>query len=268
MHHILPQAEGGPDSEDNAAPLCPSCHAIYGGNPELRARMREMRDAWYEACERLFTKEPEPGQVFRSIYELFSVEELERLAIHNPTYLLGANTTEGGLESTRFSFCDEEYIHPLIVKELLGWLSDSGATVIGIDLETANQSNQFFGGFETKSEGALISVEWRDAQSGFTYRHVATTPSGVEIVECSDWGGGSGIFRTIALFCLERDRALEADGKALSTRGRQVLKTLGQFPLGDRYDGDIWYINGVLEVGPDRGWFSRGTDAAWRLPVL
>ena len=268
MHHILPQAEGGPDSEDNAAPLCPSCHRIYGGNPELRARIREMRDAWYEMCERLFSDGHEPVEVFRSLHEIFSVEELKRLTIHNPTYVLGTEGTDGGLMLTRFSFHGEEYVHPLIVKELLGWISDSSATIVGVDLEAANRSNRFYGDFSVKDDGLVALVEWRDAEASFVYRHVATTPSGVEIVECHDWSGGSGVFGTIALFCLERDRAVEAEGESVSCRDRHVLKTLGQFPLGDRYDGDIWYGNGVLEVGPDRGWFNRGEEAAWRLPVL
>ena len=268
VHHILPQAEGGADSEDNAAPLCPSCHAIYGGNPELRARLREMRDVWYGMCERLFADGCEPEEVFRSIHEIFSLEELERLTIHNPTYVLGTEGTEGGLGLTRFSFRGEEYVHPLIVKELLGWISDSSATVVGVDLAAANRSNRFYGEFRVKDDGGGALVKWRDAEASFVYRHVGTAPSGVEIVECHDWLGGSGVFGTVALFCLERDRAVEADCGSLASRDRQVLKILGQFPLGDRYDGDIRYGNGVLEVGPDSGWFNRGEEAAWRLPVL
>jgi len=50
IHHIIPQNEGGPDVEDNAAPLCPSCHEIYGANPEKRKFIREARDFWYEFC--------------------------------------------------------------------------------------------------------------------------------------------------------------------------------------------------------------------------
>ena len=268
VHHILPQAEGGPDSEENAAPLCPSCHRIYGGNPELRARIREMRDAWYEICECLFTDSREPGEVFRSIHEVFSLEELERLTIHNPTYVLGSERTDGGLGSTRFSFYQDEYVHPLIVKELLGWISDSSATIVGVDLEAANRSNRFFGEFSVKDDGAVAVVERREAEASFVYKHVATTPSGVDIVECHDWMGGSGVFGTIALFCIEKDRVAEADAQSLSSRDRLVLKILGQFPLGDRYRGEILYRNGVLVVGPDRGWFNRGEEAAWRLPVL
>jgi 5-methylcytosine-specific restriction endonuclease McrA len=58
VHHILPQAEGGPDTEDNAAPLCPSCHEIYGANPEKRKFIREVRGFWYEVCEQRFVTDP------------------------------------------------------------------------------------------------------------------------------------------------------------------------------------------------------------------
>jgi hypothetical protein len=50
IHHIEPQAEGGPDAEENGAPLCPSCHEIYGANPTKRKFIREARDHWYSLC--------------------------------------------------------------------------------------------------------------------------------------------------------------------------------------------------------------------------
>lgn len=54
IHHIVPQEQDGSDDEDNAAPLCPTCHDRYGANPEKRKFIREVRDAWYEICERRF----------------------------------------------------------------------------------------------------------------------------------------------------------------------------------------------------------------------
>ncbi|MGD0105543.1 MAG: HNH endonuclease signature motif containing protein [Rhodopila sp.] len=42
IHHITPQQEGGPDDEDNAAPLCPTCHETYGANPEKRKFIKKI----------------------------------------------------------------------------------------------------------------------------------------------------------------------------------------------------------------------------------
>jgi hypothetical protein len=50
IHHIVPQAEGGPDEIDNAAPLCRVCHDQNGGNPQYRKEIRQRRDHWYESC--------------------------------------------------------------------------------------------------------------------------------------------------------------------------------------------------------------------------
>lgn len=51
IHHIIPQAEGGPDTFDNAVALCARCHDIYGGNPTKRKQLREKRDSWYKIVE-------------------------------------------------------------------------------------------------------------------------------------------------------------------------------------------------------------------------
>lgn len=57
IHHIVPQANGGSNTIDNAAPLCASCHDLYGGNPEKRKQIREMRDHWFDLMERRFNGE-------------------------------------------------------------------------------------------------------------------------------------------------------------------------------------------------------------------
>lgn len=59
VHHIIPEAEKGPDTLDNAAPLCPSCHETYGANPTKRKFIREARDFWYEVCAKRYAGDPE-----------------------------------------------------------------------------------------------------------------------------------------------------------------------------------------------------------------
>ena len=59
VHHIVPEAEGGPDSKDNAAPLCPYCHETFGSNPTKRKYIKQARDGWYEICEKRYSSDPE-----------------------------------------------------------------------------------------------------------------------------------------------------------------------------------------------------------------
>lgn len=53
VHHIKPENEGGENVLDNAAPLCARCHDLFGGNPEKRKQIREMRDHYYKQVENM-----------------------------------------------------------------------------------------------------------------------------------------------------------------------------------------------------------------------
>ena len=53
VHHIIPEAEGNDNSIENAAPLCARCHDLFGGNPDKRKRIKQMRDNWYEVMDNL-----------------------------------------------------------------------------------------------------------------------------------------------------------------------------------------------------------------------
>ena len=180
VHHIVPQKEGGDDFIENAAPLCPSCHRDYGGNPDLRSRIREMRDALYERCKERSNHEKGIGEV-RKRDENKPGTPTGGVAVHTPGYRTGAVQAVDGLTSTRFSFGNDEYVHPLILQELLGWISDSGETIVGVDLDEANESNRFHGDFTTEERPAGRWVIWKKEKEWFGYRHVGTTASGILI---------------------------------------------------------------------------------------
>lgn len=73
IHHIIPQSEGGSDEAENSAPLCPSCHEIYGANPTKRKFIREARDHWYELCAKRYA--PQEGE---SLNRLIAIVEQSR----------------------------------------------------------------------------------------------------------------------------------------------------------------------------------------------
>lgn len=68
-HHIIQQADGGTDDEDNAVPLCPTCHAEYGANLEKRTAIRVQRDFWYEVCERRYVLDSEMAERLAQLLE-------------------------------------------------------------------------------------------------------------------------------------------------------------------------------------------------------
>lgn len=55
IHHILPQKDKGPDTFENAAPLCPNCHSYFGDNPIKRKEITQMRDWWYKVAEKRYS---------------------------------------------------------------------------------------------------------------------------------------------------------------------------------------------------------------------
>ena len=272
VHHIIPQVERGADTEDNAAPLCPSCHVTYGANPQMRKQIQEARDAWYEKCAKSLEVLSMPKEISDILQNLASKEDIERFAVRNASYVLGSleGDTQSSFEQSRYSFCHEEFVNPLIIRELLGWMSDSRETIVGVDVVSANRSNRFHGELNVNDRNGRSWVEWiGSGREFFMYSHVATSPSGVEMLECYDCGGGSGVFGSVGLFCWEYDRALEEDSeRKVFTRERAILKSLGSIGLGDRYAGKIAYENGFLVIGPDEGWFRRGRDASRKLPIL
>lgn len=271
IHHIVPAAEGGPDTHDNGAALCPSCHEIYGANPTKRKFIREVRDFWYELCER---DVPFPRDELRAISALLervaTKDDLARFSIQNTSYVLGKPSAPAPpWEQLRYSFVRDEFVHPLIVRELLGWLSDSAATIVSVDLAAANRSNRFLGESTVQPVNGRVRVGWKNVEGEyFWYAHIATSPSGVHMLECHDCVGGSGVFGSVCLLALEQDRSLYEEGSGkLFTRDRVLLKTLGSITLGDRYTGEISYRGGVLVIGPDESSFRHGDEVAKRIPI-
>lgn len=255
IHHIVPQATGGPDDEDNAAPLCPNCHERYGANPQKRKIIRERRDWWYRVVE---SRYPLTAGLATSA-------DIERFMHLLMSHVLSPSENQRiRPEENPFSFTRHELVHPLIVKELLGWISDSSSTVTSIDVRSANKSNQFHGDVEIKKINGRTWVNWNGERESFLYSHVSRTPSGLEIVECYSRSGGSGVFGSIGLFSWIADYAYDENFDA-SFRLRRNLTIVGSVSLGDRYSGSITYKNGTLRVGPDEGWFGRGEETERKL---
>ena len=56
------------------------------------------------------------------------------------------------------SFSKTPYVHPLIIKDFVGWVSDRGVIIQSVDLLNAQSSNRYFGEIETRQEGNTLWV--------------------------------------------------------------------------------------------------------------
>ncbi len=57
VHHIIPEKNGGPNTLENAAPLCPNCHTDFGDNRIKRKEITQMRDLWYKRVKEKYSQQ-------------------------------------------------------------------------------------------------------------------------------------------------------------------------------------------------------------------
>jgi hypothetical protein len=77
IHHVVPEAEGGANAEENAAPLCPSCHERYGANPVKRKFIREARDFWFEICDERYGDDPRFSEIQTTLDGVATKKDLD-----------------------------------------------------------------------------------------------------------------------------------------------------------------------------------------------
>ncbi|MEC7905624.1 MAG: hypothetical protein VYC82_00190, partial [Verrucomicrobiota bacterium] len=56
------------------------------------------------------------------------------------------------------SFSKAPFVHPRIIKDFVGWVSDRGVIIQSVDLLNAQNSNRYFGDIETRQEGNTVWV--------------------------------------------------------------------------------------------------------------
>ena len=189
-------------------------------------------------------------------------DDLRKLG-ETPRSTLSLQSTEEPLtrlsQFLRYSLSREPFIHPRIIEELRGWLSEELPDIASVDVEAAMKSNNKYADpvkIEVTGQDKWVTASNEKDKTWFSYRYLGVSPSGIHALLTADSGGGSGRFFSVLFLVFQSDDYADYDHTdTVLKRDRILLKCVGQLTLGDRYDGDVTFIDGKLSIGPRRIFF-------------
>jgi hypothetical protein len=178
------------------------------------------------------------------------------LALWLPFHAIGAGLppepTEAEIREADSSFKYKgKWIHPGLVKQFEGWVSDSGAPItVAVDVAAAHGTNQYAD--EVKIEGGLPTVtlksEGTEANEYYGYRWLGRLKGGSHLVEFfSAGGGGTLVSTTLFFFKLSEGKGVRPshDGRLKESKApfdkpyrRLVLSIERYHIIGDRVSAE------------------------------
>ena len=222
------------------------------------------------ACIVWLTLEPslEPVVVLIASFAAFFRDDIHGIVGTNFLSLTPKASLIRDLKGIKYSFISSEYINPSILKDLSGWISDTGDQVVSVNVTGSNSSNRYFGQVSAhgiKNEYPIVT--FKSDEPTYSYQYIGCSFSGVHIVRTWSNSGGSGVFCSVLLVTLSNDTSLGFDDGKSVKADRLVIKKIGLLPLGDRYEGDLSYKFGTLTILACNGRKSLRTKKS-RLLVL
>lgn len=125
-------------------------------------------------------------------------------------------------------YYQEDRIHPLVIEEFIGWISDSRSSpTVSIDLAAAQQaSNEYFGDVYKTHDAKIChdKADINDRAAGFfCYELIDQDPKGNHLFRTYSNGGGSATFINDLLIHFHSDKQYDFKSK---TWGKRDLMTL------------------------------------------
>ena len=118
------------------------------------------------------------------------------------------------------SFSKAPYVHPLIIKDFVGWISDRGAIIQSVDLLNAQYSNRYSGDIETRQDGETLWISCYNDGARISYSLQANLGDGKYALNVIDDSAGTYVGRHALL--------VQFGEEAISCKKRVILKYLGE----------------------------------------
>lgn len=193
----------------------------------------------------------EAGVVTIATFASFFRDDIHGVIGNNYISLTPKTSLIRNLNNQKYSFIDDQYINPAILEDLIGWISDTGDQVVSINISKSNNSNRYFGNISiNKLEKEYPIVTLKEDESFYSYQYIGCSFSGVHILRTWSGGGGVCVFCNLLFVTLSEDFSVDFVNNKSTKIDRLVIKKIGDFVLGDRYNGKIYYKYGVLTISP------------------
>ncbi|WP_157198228.1 hypothetical protein [Methylomonas sp. DH-1] len=195
------------------------------------------------------------GIVLGFMLILISSLTLYIFKIHKrPEFVIESDSPTAKLwEKYGYSFQGKTLINPLLLKDLVGWVSDTGRQIVSIDISGSNSSNRYLGEILVREfEGKrFVEVEEVESREVFGYEYLGTSESGIHVVHAYHQTTGSATFNWVLLLQIEESSVLEYEDSNPKKERTPILKLVGRLSLGDRYNGKVSMERGTIRISKD-----------------
>lgn len=140
-------------------------------------------------------------------------------------------------------------IHPGMVRQFSGWLSDGGPITLSVDVRAGSGTDQYSDRDVNQIAKQVIVHEEGHEAAWFGYERIGVLNDGTQVLRTEECGGGSGIFLSI-MFVRFRIQ-LHADARVASDF-RLVMEVVSDHPIGDRDDGKVVIAGDHVVAGKSR----------------
>ena len=121
-------------------------------------------------------------------------------------------------------------IHPGLVKEFIGWLSDAGPITASVDVAAAAGTDEYWDR-EVERQGDWLRINTDEGRGYFLYQRLGGLEDGTQVLLAADNGGGSGVWHYALLVRFHTDWARRHDGALYE---RLLMTVVAERGLGDR----------------------------------
>lgn len=164
----------------------------------------------------------------------------------------GCGSTPPPRHATPATIADQTFtyrgspIHPGLIHEFEGRLSDGGPITLAVDVAASYGSDEYHDGDVIAEAGSSFAYRPSEREY-YSYRWLGRLANGVHVVQTAYSGGGSGRFVSLLFLQMGTNLGFRPDGTPTE---RLVLSVFRWYPIGDRVDGPVRLDGNDVIIGP------------------